>query len=277
MKRIDYSKYSLSELYSVKSDIDASRNPENFIALEKELSKRESHFTSNVAPQETKEFDDFSDDPIAKVTSWSATDFNSSSSFCTHHLVDINENRLEFFSSDKSIGFLLVFMLSGVVAVLFGYLMQRSGYELLAIMPFSIGGLFILASVAGLYFGSTPIVFDKELGLFWCGRKKTVVSENYVPSDFLVRLSDIYALQLLDKLVREDDGDYLFYELNFVLKTGSRIHVMSHGDEKELTTDAKKLSLFLEVPIWNGIDKKPRSELGTLAVSLLTENTRQRI
>ena len=51
--------------------------------------------------------------------------------------------------------------------------------------------------------------------------------------------------------VRDDeDGDFLMHELNLVLHDARRINVMRHGGIHHLRSDAKTLSAFLGMPLW---------------------------
>ena len=75
-------------------------------------------------------------------------------------------------------------------------------------------------------------------------------------------LDDVHALQLLRKYVRRNNSSssssssrrgYYVYELNLVLKDGTRRFVVSHGSGNSLMNDAKKLSEFLNVPVWSAV------------------------
>ncbi len=73
-------------------------------------------------------------------------------------------------------------------------------------------------------------------------------------------MNDIHALQIISKRVkfsrstRSGGGgsrSYTSYELNLVLNTGKRIHIVCHGKLDEMLKDADWLSDFLEKPVWD--------------------------
>ncbi|WP_250656959.1 hypothetical protein [Alkalimarinus coralli] len=70
-----------------------------------------------------------------------------------------------------------------------------------------------------------------------------------------VRLADIQALQLLsERCTSSGNGSrrsYYSYELNLILNDGKRINVMDHGNKAALVEDAKVISIFLDVPVWD--------------------------
>jgi len=91
-----------------------------------------------------------------------------------------------------------------------------------------------------------PIVFDarhQEFTKGWGQHKQVRIGEK--PKQTRVSFSDITGLQICSKRIRDSDGDYTCYELNLVLKDGSRIHVFSHGNLKTLKPDVEKLAAFL--------------------------------
>ncbi len=100
--------------------------------------------------------------------------------------------------------------------------------------------------------GTQPIVFDKQSGYFWKGRKNP--GEVYRPEAIKcwAELENIHALQLISEHCRSDKSSYYSYELNLVMKDSSRINVVDHGKHDKIRADAAALSEFLEKPVWDG-------------------------
>ena len=69
-----------------------------------------------------------------------------------------------------------------------------------------------------------------------------------------VPFSEIHSIQLLDEEVRRTSEPMFWsYELNLVLRNGQRIHLIDHGNQREIRWDAGDLSRMIDVPIWDFI------------------------
>jgi hypothetical protein len=113
------------------------------------------------------------------------------------------------------------------------------------------------------YFMNKPIVFDKDSGYFWKGRKDPQQALMPEMSKDFVRLKDIHAIQLLSEecmmIGRSGSGSgtrevkipFYSYEINLVLEDGSRMNVIDQGNLNRIRADAKTLAQFLEVPLWD--------------------------
>jgi len=116
--------------------------------------------------------------------------------------------------------------------------------------------------VIGFRLGTRPIVFDRSVGWFWKGSRipvspaKTGQRKNAAP------LEQIHAVQLISEYVRETrrrgrgwspgkTSSYRSYEINLVLKDGSRINVVDHANLPRIQQDAQQLGEFLDVPVWD--------------------------
>jgi hypothetical protein len=195
-------------------------------------------------------------DPIAMQTEWTPAK-GGGASFRTHTLMEIDTNRLEFKASIGARLFYSVFMLMGMAAlIVFPIASSSSGeFSLSAnmIMPMLICLVFVVAGGIMFYFGTAPIVFDKYKGVFWKGRRAP--DEMYEGKNLkhFAMLADIHALQLVSEYCHGDKSSYYSYELNLVLKNGSRINVVDHGNPAKLREDAQVLSIFLGKPVWDAI------------------------
>ncbi len=194
------------------------------------------------------------DDPNAVNTAWTPAK-GGGANFKTHNLVQVNNRRIIFRSSIGARIFYGVFLLVGLgFAIGFSYPQISEGtfnFSFESLFPTLFGFLFAVIGGLLLYFGTKPIVFEKANGYFWKGRKnpETVYSINELKS--CTKLKEIYALQIISEFVRGDKSSYYSYELNLVLNDASRINVIDHGKLEKIREDAKKLSQFLEKPIWD--------------------------
>lgn len=195
----------------------------------------------------------FNDD-VAMKTEWSPLK-GGGSNFQTHKLIEINYNRFEFKSTLGAKMFSLIFLTVGIVMpVIFGMDMIQTRADL-----FTSDFLFILlfglifTSVGGWMFYSyaKPVIFDKAKGMYWKDWKAPTRYLAEGNEDDSSRISNIYALQIIPELVRSDNKSYVSYELNLIMRDGSRMNVVDHGDPIQLREDAEKLSEFLGVPVWD--------------------------
>ena len=198
-------------------------------------------------------------DPIAKQPEW--TPMEGGASFCTHRLVKVGEDRIEFRPTREGRTFSLVFVLIGGVlffALSMGLVTGTMDGTVTPAVLAVLGCVFTGCGVYGQYLSLTMIVFDRTLGLFWKGRgsMRSAVSGKNVRN-----LSDIHALQLLSLHHPSRSGrrggrgmkSYFSHELILVLKDASRVSVVHHGGRQELIQDATILSQSLGLPLWNGL------------------------
>jgi len=194
------------------------------------------------------------DDPLATQTAWTPA-APGGASFRTHRLIQPSPNRVAFAPTRAAKAFYLLFLLAGSGVLLFQFnrirlaqvdLLAEGGY-----VPILVGAVFAIVGACTYWFGSTPRVFDRELGAFWRGRTAPSPMGSVARSDSCAPLSSIHALQLLCEYVSGSKQSYYSYELNLVLDDASRINVVDHGNLAELRADAQTLSRFLDKPIWD--------------------------
>jgi hypothetical protein len=195
-------------------------------------------------------------DPMAQQIEWSPAK-GGGANFCTHKLVEVDPNRLEFKATLGAWLFYLVFALVGgglLLAILLGSEWPRPfAFKSEFVVPILVGSLFFGIGNGMIYFGTAPIVFDKYRSCFWKGRRgpsdvadpKTL--RHYAP------LAEIHALQIISERCSSKNGSYYSYELNLVLSDKRRINVVDHGNLTRLRGDAHTLSRFLDKPVWDGL------------------------
>ena len=193
------------------------------------------------------------EDPIAERTEWTPAK-GGGASFTTRRLVQVHPDRPEFRPTLGARAFYLVFLLVGL-GVGIGVPVHEGLTGTLTIgsltFPLVFGLIFATAGGLMYYFGTKPIRFDKSSGYYWRGRKDpSLPLAGAAPKDS-VRIEEIHALQILSEYCSGGDSSYYSYELNLVLKDGSRMNVVDHGKYDRLLEDAEVLANFLDVPIWD--------------------------
>lgn len=193
-------------------------------------------------------------DEVALKTDWVPLK-GGGSNFGTHKLVQVDYNRIEFKSTFGAKLFSLVFLTIGVgVPAFIGYETYNTygsffNSELLYIAVF---GLIFFTAGSWMYYSfSKPVIFDRSKGMFWKGWK---APKRYLAKgnkDSSSRISNIYALQIIPELIRSDNKSYVSYELNLIMRNGSRMNVVDHGNLDGLREDSNLLSEFLGVPTWD--------------------------
>lgn len=194
------------------------------------------HSSANTAPD--------GNDPIASQTSWEPL-VSGGANFRTRNLVQMSPERLEF---PASMGMKLF---GGLFAGL-GLLALGLGIAGVVWIAMLVGGVFTVVGLWLLRSGTAPVVFDKRHDAFWKGRLAPFEARNRADIKDYADLGDIHALQLLAEHVSGDKSSYYSYELNLVLRNGTRLNVVDHGDYKALRAHAETLSRFLDRPVWDG-------------------------
>ncbi|MDU9048985.1 MAG: hypothetical protein Q3M30_09040 [Candidatus Electrothrix sp. Rat3] len=218
-------------------------------------------------------------DPLAEKTEWMPLQ-RGGANFQTHKLVTVQRDRMEFRASSGMILFSILFVLVGVGVSIGIFLSQEQAFPLILL-----GLVFMGAGGVMFYFSTSPVVLDKRKGFFWKGRKVPYESGNWREREDCARLGEVYALQLIAELVSGDKQNYYTYEINLVLKDGSRINVVDHGKKSKIQEDAKALAEFLGKPLWDAsemkiIDKKTLQEICKRAKEhpeLLDEQTKRKL
>lgn len=218
----------------------------------KKLIEKISNLTRTPEPVNPERFED----PIAMKTQWTPAK-GGGSNFCTHRLVRISPDRIEFRVSIGAKIFYMIFLLAGLgIMIGFSYHNFSEGtfkFSVDIIMPMSIGLIFAAVGGCLLYFGTVPVVFDKRERQFWKGRRSP--REVFDPKSlkYFAEIDQIHALQLISEYCRGDKSSYYSYELNLVLEDGKRINVVDHGNVNKIHDQAATLAEFLRKPVWDAI------------------------
>ncbi len=207
--------------------------------------------------QESPPFDptEYFEDPVAGETQWTSM-ARVGTNFCTHKLVAVSMNRMEFRATIGALLFAGAFVLGGIGALAFLVGALGKGTDDWTLIPF-LGGFALVFGGGGVWMlrrSTSPIVFDNRAGYFWRGRRSPELKAPTDDDDSAVSLDRIHALQIISQYCSGSESSYYTYELNLVLNDGRRLHVLGHGKAHKLYADADELAEFLDVPVWDAPD-----------------------
>jgi hypothetical protein len=201
------------------------------------------------------------DDPVAARTEWVPA-VEGGASFCTRKLVQVSSGRVEFRPTTAGRVIPLIFLVVGLAALAFVvYALSNDVGDspFITIVPLAVGCLFAGGGGTLYWFMTRRIAFDQGTGCFWKGGSTPISVADIESRKDTAPLAQIHAVQLISEFIetarRSSRGSgsssrYYSYEINLVLKDGSRINVVDHGDLARIQQDARQLGQFLDVPIW---------------------------
>ena len=206
-------------------------------------------------------------DPIAMQTDWTPL-IDGLIKTRTYKLVKVNSNRVEFRATLGLKLVYLLFLICGLALPLFfiyfyiyTYTERGFSYNMSMLIPVIISLVLTLAFLifsGCLFYRSTiPIVFDKEKGVFWKGRKEPGKVYDNKALKHLTELDEIHALQLISEYCSGNlfySHPHYNYELNLVLENGKRINVIGLSNQDQLQEDADTISVFLDKPVWDALN-----------------------
>jgi len=179
--------------------------------------------------------------------------------FKTYDLVFKNGNTINFEATKISYLYGAILIAIGLLFLLLG-LAGRFFYGPTGnVLIYLFGGLGLLFAIGGglmIDFFSIPTIFNKDLGLYWKGRRPILSYLFSRNNAFSVNLNDIKAVQLLSEYVTTKNQNFFSYEINMVLTNNERLNIVDHGDSKAALKDATDLAKFLGVPLLNGLERK---------------------
>lgn len=119
------------------------------------------------------------------------------------------------------------------------------------LIPVGFGLIFTLASVAMIRAAMNGPSFDLQSQT--CRRLFAKKAGGGQRVD--VSFSEVQGIQLVSQQNSGsgDSSGYVSYQINLVMKDGSRAHVMGHGNLPALEADAKSLAQLLRVPLWKRV------------------------
>ncbi len=195
------------------------------------------------------------DDPVALQTEWSPLKAGGAS-FCTRQLVQVSPHRYEFRATLGAKAFYLIFFFIGLgVSIISFSEINEDGDIFTAdvLFPGAFGLAFALIGGLMFYYGTKPVVFDKQHDCFWKGKIPDDELLYATANEFLMPFREIHSIQLIAEHVSGNNNSYYSYEMNLVSRNGVRTNVVDHGKLDQVREDAKTLAEFLDVPVWDGI------------------------
>lgn len=200
------------------------------------------------------------DDPVAQRARWHHLNKGSGASSQSQKIASVSGDRLRVVNT---LGGLTIPLLAAFGGLALVWIAFDSYFNIVTkgTEPISTTAFVFLAVVGVLltvpaFWKLSPrntLTFDKTAGCYWRGRGK--------PSDDSAEqgpfpLERIAALQIPPrKHVRfrnnNRDRSFYSYELNLILEDNERINLLDHGDLVEIRKDAKKLSEYLGVPVFD--------------------------
>ena len=168
-------------------------------------------------------------------------------SFQSMHLVFRQDSITVKATWKLHLGYML-FMTIGTGLFCFGMFSHKAPVWPAVIM----GALFASVALIGLL----TMILKKTFPLF------DMVDGMFYPKGFTrdgsgISLKQLDHLEILKERVYNKNGSYDSYELNVVLKDGSRYNIMDHGADKLLLADAKQLAEKLSLPLINADTAQP--------------------
>lgn len=189
-------------------------------------------------------------DPVALQTEWKPLK-GGGTNFRTHRLTKVNDRKVEFRPTKGTRGFSGIMMAFGIIIPVYhhieGIVDASYGLFLGALIAWAFGGLFFWVGLKFWNRMKTVLQFDKQSGRFIT---KPLVQRS-------ISLEKIHAIQLIRERMTSTSSSskssFTSYELNLVLHDASRVPVIDHSGRNFIRDDAKKLSGFLDVPLWDGM------------------------
>ncbi|OZV68659.1 cytochrome b family protein [Winogradskyella aurantia] len=174
--------------------------------------------------------------------------------FKTHVLIKSSDSKLMYKPSYGIAIFCFIFLAIGL-GLLFlmfrGLIIQDSSADIPVLLLLIVGGVFTMAGLLMFYHFYKPIVFDKTSGFYLKGYNTNNATTKKSKTSEQIALNTVVALQIIGENVRGSKSSFNSFELNLVLKDGSRKNIVDHGSLKSIVDDADLLSTFLDIPIWH--------------------------
>jgi len=193
-------------------------------------------------------------DPVALQTEWKPVR-TSRSGASSNKLIQKDANLLVYKPSilGRIMGIIFTLIGASVIAVFFT-LTDDQPYLVLVV-----GLIFAGVGVLVFFQASTPVAFDKSIGMFYKGRKQQKLADA-TDTKHTALFSDIHAIQMLSRLESTSSDNntpsrfYTVYDMNLVRHDGQRVFVATYGKSEKAREDARMIAEFINVPVWDGID-----------------------
>jgi hypothetical protein len=154
--------------------------------------------------------------------------------YSTHRLVATNRG-LVFARSWRNWAWTLGGLLFAASLTAAGVLSLLRGSFLGGFIVLPLGMLLVTGALMGLW--SRAVRFEAE-------QRTVAIGGRRVP------FSEVFAVQLLGERVREEEApDFDSYELNLVLRDGTRLNVVDHANRGQLEQEAQQLARLIDCQV----------------------------
>lgn len=218
----------------------------------KELVKKIDSAIPSLFPVDPAQFND----PVALQTEWKAVR-TSRSGASSNKLIQKDANLLAYKPSLMGRIMGIIFALAGASVIAVFFTMTD---DVQAIFLLVVGLIFAGVGVLIFFQASTPVAFDKSVGMFYKGRKQQRLADA-ADVKRTARFSDIHAIQMIARLESSSDNNnntptrfYTVFDMNLVRHNGERVFVTTYGKAERAREDARMIAEFINVPVWDGID-----------------------
>lgn len=204
----------------------------------------------DVIKVDTQQFND----PIADIIEWHKV-IPGGKKYATHTLKKNSAFSYKYTCSKSHLFFNFIVIFAGIIMILLGWDvffdiksdLRKAGWVFFGLLTLFVGVFFLLVH-------SIAITFDKKIGLVWKGRCPQSLAGRIKEKTKAVYFSDIHAVQVVKEYIKPAKSKYYYvYEINLILKDGTRFQVIDHGIRNQILQDAKILSHLINVPLWNTI------------------------
>ncbi len=196
-------------------------------------------------------------DPLALQTEWTPIARNSGSRL--KRFVQAGPNLFRTKPTPAgvvfSLGFFVLFGGMGLVLLLLFLLSLSHASNFpgnLALLFF--GLLVTIPSFLPFYFTYKPMEFNKMAGHLRIGFQIPLLARRTLKTYPLESIRAVQAIKgKWSSSRRRNNSEHPNYEMNLVLENGDRINLLSNTHAEAIKVEARQLSEFLEIPIWDAI------------------------
>ena len=118
------------------------------------------------------------------------------------------------------------------------------------LVPALFGAILIYKGFRSWKYASPTRNFDKMLGYYWQGDSNLTERTQIKQAKDATLISDIVGIQILPEQVRMNNSSYTSFELNLMIKDGTRVNLTDHADRLTIMNNARDLAEFLNVAVY---------------------------
>lgn len=187
------------------------------------------------------------DDPIASQIKWTPVR-GGGANYKTSTLEELELNKIKIKPSWRIYLFASFFVGSGLFAFFDGLFASSGLWVIVSLIIIVVPLKFISRDFKEIYIDKVGgLIYEKKNFIFKKFNSSPLLSEN---------INNIHAIQVIGEHISNSSSsggssNYKSFEINLVFKDLRRVCIMDHGKHSSLIEDAKKISTFLNIPIWD--------------------------